>query len=151
DSKRAAPVCQAVEAAATPACKLKGVEVKQVTCSLKVAFAILSECSNSIGRCDARALSEMIRVPANYFDLIQSPDGCEDVFTQPGGVEAYWKEVRHFITRALDVILPPKGSTPPQQLRLTIDLIFDVAEYVYSHEVVGQTGTKNTQIFRQML
>lgn len=123
--------------------------VNRAGCAVQVAAAIVAQCSNSVGRCDAHSLTDMIRSPASFFSLGKS---CEGLFTPyEGGLASDWKDVNQLITRGLDVVLPPKGTSPAQQLRTALDFIFDVATHLYSESVMGEAPSINAKLLAQML
>lgn len=115
-------------------------ELASFSKAVQISFAILAECSNSVGRCDAQTIAEMLKQPARFFGE-----------TPPGDIEARWPGARYFIAHGLDVLLPPKGATPQQLLRAVIDMAFELSEALYSHDVLPATATQESLAFGKLL
>lgn len=106
-------------------------QLRPAVCSIQLAFAILGECTNSsAGRCDARRIDDMLRRPNEIFNINLE---CQTVLSE-AGVGSGLKLLKPFLTRSLAVLVPTRGMTVRQQLRIVIDLVFETAEYLLDGE-----------------
>lgn len=115
-------------------------KLRLAACSVQLAFAILSECSNSsAGRCDARHIDDLIAQATRFFNMNLA---CRTLFDDKGPQHA-WKDLKPFVSRALVLLAPGRSMTPHQQVRTALDLIFEVAEHIYGDDVLASSRRKD--------
>lgn len=102
----------------------------RLACPLELALAITSECAGSAGRCDARMLMDMVEDPKTYFKFENYFEPEEDCFKAFGVQATLPSEVRarisRWVTRMMELAVPPKGMTAQAQLLALTDLLFDI-------------------------